>query len=240
MFICITNTVLQCTQKQDRFLLKNIFTLRLQKQRAQLPIMALERETFTDAELIEGLVKEARTDAVLRFLYRSHFDLLSRYILNNSGSEQDAEDIFQEVLVAFISLAKADKFRGESSIKTFLFSLNKNMWLNELKRRGRAVAREEKYSRQNSGESVAAAAALEITQTKAALMSAIETLGEACQKILLLFYFENKSMKEIVEHLPYENEQVVRNKKSKCLKKLEALVTSNEGLYRQLKSYLHE
>lgn len=202
--------------------------------------MALRKETFSDAEVLEGLIKDSPSDAVLRFLYREHFDLLSRYILNNNGSEQDAEDIFQEAMVAFINLVKAGKFRGESSIKTFLFSLNKNMWLNELKRRGRAAAREEKYDRQNPAAGLTADLALELVQTKAALLKAVDALGENCKKILLLFYFDNKSMKEIVEHLPYENEQVVRNKKSKCLKKLEALVTADATLFRQLKSYLHE
>ena len=201
--------------------------------------MAERKETFTDAELIGGLMNDNRTDAVLRFLYREHYELLSRYIYNNSGNEQDADDIFQEVMVAFINLVKAGKFRGESSVKTFLFSLNKNIWLNELKRRGRASAREEKYEKQNLQQDVTADVAMEITQTKSDLMKVIDELGESCKKILLLFYFENRSMKEIVTHLPYENEQVVRNKKSKCLKKLEELVRSNGVLYGQLKNYLH-
>jgi len=211
----------------------------LQNHSAHTQIMALRKETFTDAELIDSLVNETRSDAAIRFMYREHFELLSRYIYNNSGNEQDAEDIFQEVMVAFINLIQAGKFRGESSIKTFLFSLNKNIWLNELKRRGRAEAREEKYEKQNVQEVITADIAMELTQTKSELMKTINELGDACKKILLLFYFENRSMKEILDYLPYENEQVVRNKKSKCLKKMEELVRGNQNLYRQLKNYLH-
>lgn len=33
--------------------------------------------------------------------------------------------MFQEVVVAFIDLVKKDKFRGESTVKTFLVSLNR-------------------------------------------------------------------------------------------------------------------
>ena len=201
--------------------------------------MALRKETFTDAELISSLVSTEGTNAAIRFMYREHFELLSRYIYNNNGNEQDAEDIFQEVLVAFINLVKADKFRGESSIKTFLFSLNKNMWLNELKRRGRAVVREEKYEKQNEHHEVTADIGMELRQTKNDLMKVIDELGENCKKILLLYYFVNRSMKEILAALPYENEQVERNKKSKCLKKLEQIVTTDKNLYRQLKNYLH-
>ena len=201
--------------------------------------MALTKEIVTDAGLLSSLTTSEGTDAALKFMYREHFDLLSRYILNNSGSEQDAEDIFQEVMVAFINLVKAGKFRGESSIKTFLFSLNKNIWLNELKRRGRALAREEKYERLNERHDLTADISMELHQTKNDLMKVIDELGENCKKILLLFYFENRSMKEILGALPYENEQVVRNKKSKCLKKLEEIITGNKALYQQLKNYLH-
>ena len=69
--------------------------------------MVLGKEVFTDAELIGSLMKNAGMDDALRFLYHEHFELLSRYILNNSGNEQDAEDIFQEVVVAFINLVQA-------------------------------------------------------------------------------------------------------------------------------------
>ena len=101
------------------------------------------------------------------------------------------------------------------------------------------MAREERYEKQNLPNEVGAHTAMEIRQSKADLMKVMDQLGENCKKILLLFYYENKSMKEIVTELPYENEQVVRNKKSKCLKKLEQLVTGNKNLYDQLKNYLH-
>jgi RNA polymerase sigma factor (sigma-70 family) len=202
-------------------------------------MVVLKKEIFTDADIISNLVNDQEVSASLKFLYRENFQVLSRYVLGNNGSEQDAEDIFQEVIVAFINLLKAGKFRGESSIRTFLFSLNKHLWLNELKRRGRALLREEKYEKSMNREDQTADLAMELEQTRGELMKTLDLLGENCKKVLLLFYFENKSMKEMLELLPYENEQVVRNKKSKCMKKLEALVKENSILYNQLKNYIH-
>ena len=46
-------------------------------------------------------------------------------------------------------------------------------------------------------------------------------------------------MKEILAALHYENEQVVRNKKYKCLKKLETMINENPALHQQLKNLLH-
>ena len=47
-------------------------------------------------------------------------------------------------------------------------------------------------------------------------------------------------MKEILSSTGYENEQVVRNKKYKCLKKMEELIKADANLYHQLKTLLHE
>lgn len=46
-------------------------------------------------------------------------------------------------------------------------------------------------------------------------------------------------MKEILETMHYENEQVVRNKKYKCLKQLEEMVNANPALKQTLKNLLH-
>ena len=97
---------------------------------------------FLDSELVDNLRNGKKIDEMIKAIYRDHFDSLSWHIMNNSGTRQDAEDVFQEVVVAFIDLVQKDKFRGESTVKTFLFSLNRYTWLNELKRRGRALVRE--------------------------------------------------------------------------------------------------
>ncbi|MEI2738114.1 MAG: sigma-70 family RNA polymerase sigma factor [Chitinophagaceae bacterium] len=194
---------------------------------------------FPDSELVDNLRAGQKMDETIKAIYRSHFDSLSWYVMNNSGSRQDAEDIFQEVIVAFIDLVQKDKFRGESTVKTFLFSLNRFTWLNELKRRGRASAREEKYERGQERVEADTGEVIADREGKAEVIRLVGELGETCRKILLLFYYENLSMKEILETMHYENEQVVRNKKYKCLKQLEQMVNANPALKQTLKNLLH-
>ena len=55
----------------------------------------------------------------------------------------------------------------------------------------------------------------------------LNDLGNSCRKVLELFYFEDLPMKDIVSHLHYENEQVVRNKKYKCLQQLTEKMKQN-------------
>jgi len=71
---------------------------------------------------------------------------------------------------------------------------------------------------------------------KQQLRELLYKLDEPCRKILLLFYYENLSMKEMVDHLPYENEQVVRNKKYKCLQQLTSYVKNDPLAAAKIKS----
>jgi RNA polymerase sigma factor (sigma-70 family) len=194
---------------------------------------------FPDSELVGNLRAGKRMDESIKSIYRSHFDSLSWYVINNSGSRQDAEDVFQEVVVAFIDLVQKDKFRGESTVKTFLYSLNRHTWLNELKRRGRALAREEKYEKGQEQTEPDTGHLIADREGKAEVMRLVGELGETCKKILLLFYYESLSMKEILDATEYENEQVVRNKKYKCLKQLEQMINEKPILKQTLKNLLH-
>ena len=194
---------------------------------------------FPDQELVDGLRAGQRLDEWIRALYRDHFEPLCRYVLHNSGTRQDAEDIFQEVVVGFIQLVQQDKFRGESSIKTFLFAMTRHTWLNELKRRGRALAREEKFEKGQERVEMDAAHRMGDREEKALIARLVASLGETCKKILTLFYYENRSMREILDATEYENEQVVRNKKYKCLKQLEQMLQAQPHLKQTLKNIFH-
>lgn len=194
---------------------------------------------FPDSEMLDNLRSGQRMEETIKAIYRNHFGGLCWYIMNNNGSRQDAEDVFQEVMVNFIELVQKDKFRGEASVKTFLFSLNRYTWLNELKRRGRALVREEKYERGQDRVELDTSHFIADREGKAEVLRVVGELGETCRKILLLFYYENLSMKEILEATDYETEQVVRNKKYKCLKQLEQMVNANPALKQTLKNLLH-
>ncbi|MDN3655025.1 sigma-70 family RNA polymerase sigma factor [Ferruginibacter paludis] len=197
--------------------------------------MELNR-TFDDATLVQALRSDSNPDDAIRHLYRTQYNLTKVYIQQNSGSEEDAEDIFQEVICTFIDIVKKDKFRGESSVSTFLYALTRNTWLNELKKRDRAKIRDEKFEKQKDTTGPDVGHFIANRETKNQLMQLVDSLGATCKQILLAFYFDNLAMKDILKTLAYENEQVVRNKKYKCLKQLEQMITSNPQLAKNLKS----
>jgi RNA polymerase sigma factor (sigma-70 family) len=196
-------------------------------------------ETFhSDQALLAALGQKQEMDRAIRFLYRQYYEVLSIYTRQNSGTGQDAEDVFQEVVVTFIDLVEQNKFRGESSIKTFLYSLNRHIWLNELKKRNRMQQRNLKFEKSKGEAEADVSSYIAGREARTQLMRAIGQLGEACKQVLTAFYYQDLSIREMLAFLPYENEQVVRNKKYKCLKKLEEMLHEDPALANNLKTLL--
>jgi DNA-directed RNA polymerase specialized sigma24 family protein len=50
----------------------------------------------------------------------------------------------------------------------------------------------------------------------------VEQLGEACRKILTLFYFDGLDMTRIAELMKYANADTAKAKKHQCFKKLQS------------------
>jgi DNA-directed RNA polymerase specialized sigma subunit len=75
-------------------------------------------------------------------------------------------------------------------------------------------------------------------ESKKQVLSVLDELGETCRKILVHYYYDDLSMKEIFERMDYESEQVVRNKKYKCMKQLTQMLENNSTVKNSLKDFL--
>lgn len=191
-------------------------------------------EKYTDTQLISAISSGKNLDPAIQFLYRQYSEAIRSFIMSYGGNEQDADDVFQETVIAFIDSVKKGKYRQESSVKTFLASVARHIWFNDLKKKERAGIREKKYESARDQHEKDISHQIGDVEQRRQLRELLTQLGEPCNKLLHLFYYENLPMKEIVEHLPYENEQVVRNKKYKCLQQLTGMIKANPALAGQL------
>ena len=174
---------------------------------------------YSDDELMANLKHPQTMNDALRFMYKEYYGLLESYIVNNSGSKDDAADFIQETMVAFIDIVQQDKFRGDASIKSFLYSVIRNLWMSELRKRNSTDKRNRIFEKAKDETEQAAMAQLIKNENLAAIQKLFEKLGEKCEQLLLLVYYENLSMSDIGLRMPdYQNEQVLRNKKYKCMK----------------------
>ena len=189
---------------------------------------------YDDVQLIAAIGDEKELNKAILFIYQQYAKTVSSFIIHYGGSEQDAEDVFQETVVSFIDVVKKDKYRKEASVKTFLVSVAKNIWLNQIKKKERAGHREKQFEHGRDQKESDISYAISDLEKRRQLRELVYKLGEPCRKILMLFYYENLSMKEIVDFLPYENEQVVRNKKYKCLQQLMVIMKENPAVAREI------
>ena len=66
-------------------------------------------------------------------IYQAYFDSVYRYALSLSGSADLAEEITQETF--FRALRSLDRFRGTSSLKSWLCAIAKNLWITEVRKK---------------------------------------------------------------------------------------------------------
>lgn len=195
---------------------------------------------FSDSEIIAAIRDKERLESAIRQLYEAHSAICRSFIMGKGATEQDADDIFQETVVGFIETVQKDKFREESGIRTFLVSISRNLWYNEIRRRKRADSREKLYVSDQEPEDAGIHDIIQERELKKQVNALLNGLGETCRKILELFYYENLPMKEIVLHLKYENEQVVRNKKYKCLQQLTEKMKQNPLAAQQIEKLINK
>lgn len=195
---------------------------------------------FSDSTLVEAIKNKKNLDQAVLQLYQEHAAVARSFIMGRGGSEQDADDIFQETVISFIDTVQKGKFRFESGIRTFLISISKNVWLNEMRKRQRSDNREKVFETGRDQKDADIREAIGDRELKQQLQKLLADLGASCRKILILFYYENLSMKEMVAHLHYENEQVVRNKKYKCLKQLTDMLKENPVAAKQINELINK
>lgn len=189
--------------------------------------------TTENNEYIIAELKEIDIERPVQLLYELHFNNIVSQICANGGNSEDGSDIFQDAVLILIEKVKSGQFKGNSSIKTFLSAIARNLWLFELRTRSRRKNRETLYT--NLEDTTTGTEEVFFSNKQHLdLENIFNEIGENCKKILTGFYYEEKSMKELLVDVAYENEQVLRNKKSKCMKKLKELIQNNKSLMQNL------
>ena len=101
------------------------------------------------------------------------------------------------------------------------------------------MTREIKYEKAQEKAETDIAQAIGHREGRQQVNDLIERLGDACKKILIMFYYEEIPVRDMLDKLDYENEQVIRNKKYKCMKQLEDMIAGDPVLRQTLKSLLN-
>ena|SRR5690606_5694976 len=139
----------------------------------------------------------------------------------------DLLDIYQDAMVALCENAKKGNLENlQSTVKTYFFSIGKYMIFARLKKKKQLFAMEDletfTFEWEDDYE--------ELDDEIVILRHHFKNLGEQCQQILRLFYYEEKNLDEITSTMKYENKNVAKTQKYRCIKYLKQLFKdSNNG-----------
>lgn len=157
----------------------------------------------------------------IRVIYTTCFPHVRKFVLQNSGKIEDAEDIFQKALLQIAVRYKKEKFEIKTTFEAYLYSVCKNLWRRELNKSKNRVTKEGTIELVNEEKDQAMAI---IEQKRQELFTEkLQELSENCKKILTLF-FAKVPYAEIAVEYDYSSDTVVRQRVFKCKKKLIDLI----------------
>jgi len=170
--------------------------------------------------LLQGLNQHDRK--AIETLYKENYNVIQALIINNSGTADDAKDIFQEAMIVLFQKVRSGTFELNCQIKTYIYSVSRRLWLKRLQRQNKftlmshhaedVVMVEEEIDEQ------------EKRNTEFAIMEkAMGNLGEPCKSLLEAFYINKKTMQEIATTFGYTNTENAKTQKYKCLVRLKKI-----------------
>ena len=187
---------------------------------------------MTDQEILAAI--DRGDDAVLTYLYKTVLPKVKNYILRNSGTVDDARDVFQDSVLIFYKYVKLGKYNSGNDIDGFIFSVSRNLWINIVKRRKRIVQLTDDQVSDTAGGNLSDEVISK--EREHFIMELFDALGESCKQILIYSIYDKLSMKEIKEKMGFTSENVAKTKNYKCKQRLAEMVKENSSLKDYLKA----
>lgn len=172
-------------------------------------------------ELILAEIRK-KNEAALGELYKTHYPMAVHLVCSNSGTEQEAKDIFQEAVIVFYERAQQPDFVLTCKIKTYLYAVCRRLWLKRLTERKRfdvSIPEAEAFDRMEEEMTEVVESEMNFQRMR----DSLQALGEPCRTIIEDFYIRDFSMEIIREKFGYTSADNAKNQKYKCLQRLKKL-----------------
>ncbi|MFN0014428.1 MAG: RNA polymerase sigma factor [Saprospiraceae bacterium] len=145
---------------------------------------------------------------------------IERLVCANSGSADDARDIFQEALLALTHQARRPEFVLTCPFEAYLYLVCRGKWLNEIKRRKRTtvtISDTERFMDEIEADALAESVLMEDERNNL-FRRFFDKLSENCRALLKLSW-TGISMQEVSETLGMTY-GYARKRKSECVAQL--------------------
>jgi RNA polymerase sigma factor (sigma-70 family) len=176
----------------------------------------LRIRSYSDSEIVDGICRNDKE--ILLFLYTSHYARVRKYVLLNNGTNGDAEDLFQDILVFLFEKSKKGELILTGSLTAFLYVVMRNMWLKNLRSRKNQGKLEEGSpddSDNKVDENLFNPDIGEQVERESVFFKHFNELSEDCKKVLILF-IEGFTVSEVASRMGYSTGQHAKNRRYRC------------------------
>jgi RNA polymerase sigma factor (sigma-70 family) len=180
---------------------------------------------FSDTELLNGII--SMDEKFLKEYYSRFYQTVRRFVLSNSGNEEDAKDLFQDVLVVLFQKARTEHFKLTCALGTYLYSVSRLLWLKELGKRKwichKTVDYEEFIDTESDIDMIS-----EKNERLLFYRKCFEKLSDSCRKVLSLF-MDGLSIADITMRMGFKSEQHTKNRRYRCKLSLISSIKAEYG-----------
>lgn len=160
-------------------------------------------------------------------LYKEYFPMVNRFVTNNNGRTDDAEDVFQDTMVVFLEKLRKDDFILTASIKTYIMAIAKNLWLKRLRTSYKEI--EFTDSLDNKFFDTINLAIEHEKSYWEKLRSYLPLITIHCQKIIDDIFFKEKQIAQIQKEYGYSTKHNAQNQKHKCVEQIKKVKEQDEN-----------
>jgi RNA polymerase sigma factor (sigma-70 family) len=159
---------------------------------------------------------------IIESIYERYFSKINSFVLRNSGSEEDARDVFQECMFQLFQYSRRMEAPHIENFEAYFFGMCRNKWFSNLAKRKRNVASDKENAYENDDSE---------DHYYYIYLSALEKLNQDCREILN-YYVEGKKTEEMAQLLDTTVDYAKR-KKYLCKEKLKAIALAELKVYEQ-------
>ncbi len=178
---------------------------------------------YTNLQIRDGL-KENDAE-VFRYLYKTYGSMIVGYVRKNSGSDQEAREMVQTVLLEFWTAVREDRYQESGKLDRYLYILTSNTWRDELRRRKVRRTDELDTNQMLVADDHEQSIAMAIVKDRRieAMHHCLQQLESPCDDIIRLYHLEEVNLQEVAKRMNYDYNNL-RKRIFDCRKKLKKLV----------------
>ena len=159
-------------------------------------------------------------------LYQNNFHRISKFVQNNNGNVEDAEDIFQDAMMVLVEKLRQDDFQLTASIDTYTYAICKNLWLKKLRNRNYELSIEQIQSSDFIHEIDKSIESEKTYWEK--LKGYLIKITNHCNRLIHDIFFKEKTIEQIQKDYGYSSKHNAQNQKYKCVEQIRRVKEEEE------------